>query len=195
MGKKSSMRNVTIGEHDLRPGLRLQPARADLEERHARPCPGTCRVQQFPSIDPSVVQGFTTKVPDVTGLTAAKALQTLADAGFTPLLAPKPVDSLLPAGIVVRTNPTGGSSVGTGSTITVYVSSGKPPPGPVDQPAVPDRSATPPPPGGGGGGGAPVAAALRRWDRGLAGLRSQAELPAHLGRHPAALGAAGDLRP
>ena len=43
---------------------------------------------KFNPVDQSVIRGFTTKVPDVTGLAAAKALKLLSDAGFTPQLAP-----------------------------------------------------------------------------------------------------------
>jgi membrane peptidoglycan carboxypeptidase len=151
VGKKWWMWHVKIGKTTYSPafGYNLPgPVWKDVMSYMSRDLP----VQQFGKIDPSVIKGFTTKVPDVKGMTAAKALQALADAGFTPALAPKPIDSLLPAGIVVRTNPRAGSSVGTGSTITVYVSSGKPPPGPSTSPS--PTATTTPPPGGGGGGGA-----------------------------------------
>jgi hypothetical protein len=107
-------------------------------------------VQQFANVDPSVIRGFTTKVPDVKGMPAAKALKTLSDAGFTPVLAPAPVDSLLPAGIVVRTSPRGGSFAGSGATIMVFVSSGVPPPAPTPTSSPTPTTSPTPPPGGGG---------------------------------------------
>ena len=144
VGSKWHMFSVTIGGHHYSPafGFNLPgPIWKSVMTYMSKDMP----VQQFAKVDTSVIRGFTTKVPDVKGLMAAKALQVLSDAGFSPVLATKPIDSLLPAGIVVRTNPRGGSSVGSGSTITVYVSSGKPPPGPTTSPS-PTPTITPPPP-------------------------------------------------
>ena len=153
VGKKWEMFSVTIGGHHYSPafGFNLPgPMWRSVMDYMSRDMP----VVQFAKVDPSVIRGFTVKVPDVTGLTAQKALQVLSQAGFTPVLAPKPVDSLLPAGIVVKTSPKGGSYAGTGATITVYVSSGTPPPppppttSPSGSPS-PTGSPSPPSPGGG----------------------------------------------
>ncbi len=147
---KWSMKSVTIGGHHYSPafGNNLPgPMWKSVMDFMSRDLPA----QKFNPVDQSIIRGFTTKVPDVTGMTAAKALKTLADAGFTPQLAPKPVASALPAGTVVRTSPKGGSFVGSGSTITVYVSSGKPPPAPPSPTPTTSPTATtsPSPPGGG----------------------------------------------
>jgi membrane peptidoglycan carboxypeptidase len=143
---KWSMKSVVIGGHHYSPafGNNLPgPMWKAVMAFMSKNLPA----QRFNPVDQSVIRGFTTRVPDVTGLAAAKALKLLSDAGFTPQLAPAPVASLLPAGIVVRTNPRAGSSVGSGATITVYVSSGKPPPTPTPHPTTsPSPTITPPPP-------------------------------------------------
>ncbi len=145
---KWSMKSVTIGGHHYSPafGNNLPgPMWKAVMDFMSRGLPA----EKFNPVDQSVIRGYTTKVPDVTGLPAAKALKLLSDAGFTPQLATKAVPSLLPAGIVVRTNPKGGSSIGSGSTIIVYVSSGKPPPTPPPPPTTsPSPTTTPTPPGG-----------------------------------------------
>jgi hypothetical protein len=80
-------------------------------------------------------------VPNVVGMTADDARRTLESAGFV-VNTVGPFNSTLAAGLVAQTSPAGGSTIYTGSTITIYVSGGPNPP-------------TIGPPGGGGGGGGP----------------------------------------
>jgi membrane peptidoglycan carboxypeptidase len=92
--------------------------------------------------DPSVLRGFSIKVPDVTGLSLAAAMKALSDAGLVGQPAPTSVPSpTVPKGEVSSTNPSAGSSVPTGTAVTIYISSGKPPPPP------PTTSPTPTPTG------------------------------------------------
>ncbi len=144
VGKKWEMFSAYIGGHHYAPafGNNLPgPMWRQIMDYMSKDLP----VVPFAKVDPSVIRGFTVKVPDVKGLTAQKALQVLSQAGFVPVLAPKPVDSLLPANIVVRTSPKGGSLAGTGATITVYVSSGKPPPAPPSPSGSPTPTGSPSP--------------------------------------------------
>ncbi|MBI5161175.1 MAG: transglycosylase domain-containing protein [Micrococcales bacterium] len=78
----------------------------------------------FPAVDPNLLKGKPTIVPDVSGLTpqAAQPLienkdLTFADGGQ--------IDSDQPAGTVVRTDPPAGSSVAQGTTVTVFSSNGQ----------------------------------------------------------------------
>jgi len=83
----------------------------------------------FNKPDPSVIHGFTIKVPDVTGLSLISALKALSDAGLVGTPAPASVPSAtVPAGKVASTNPAAGTSVPTGTSVTVSISSGPPPP-------------------------------------------------------------------
>jgi membrane peptidoglycan carboxypeptidase len=78
-------------------------------------------------------------VPNVVGMTEDDARRTLESAGFV-VNTVGPFNSTLAAGLVAQTSPAGGSTIYTGSTVTIYVSGGPNPP-------------TIGPPGGGGGGG------------------------------------------
>lgn len=122
-----SMKNVTIGGQHYTPayGATLPgPVWKVVMLAMTKNLPA----QRFAPVDPSIIRGFTTKVPDVTGMSPIKALQALAAAGFTPQLSPQTVPSPQKKGTVATTDPKPGASVGTGSTITVFVSSGPPPP-------------------------------------------------------------------
>jgi membrane peptidoglycan carboxypeptidase len=124
---KWSMRNVVIGGHHYTPafGNNLPgPIWQAVMAYMTRNMP----VVNFNPVDHSVIHGFTTTVPDLTGMTAANALKALADLGFNPNLASAPVPSAQKAGTVVRTSPKAGAQVPSGATVTVYVSSGVPPP-------------------------------------------------------------------
>jgi membrane peptidoglycan carboxypeptidase len=83
-------------------------------------------VEPLPAADPKFVHGITVPVPDVTGLSVTDAIATLEQAGFRATVASKPVNSTVPAGAVAYTKPAGEAP--PGSTITIYVSNGKPPP-------------------------------------------------------------------
>lgn len=97
---------------------------------------------QFPAIDPSVIHGVTVPVPDLTGLDPEVASTQLRSLGLTPVIAVKRVASAVPEGRVAYTDPRAGSSVSSGRTVTIYVSTGvpkppkvpKPPPSPTPSP-------------------------------------------------------------
>ena len=185
-----------------RPAFGYNLPRAGVEGRHGPTCPGTAGPavrQDRPVGDPRVHHEGARRHGHDRGQGARRRWPTRASPRCS---AAKPVDSLLPAGIVVQDQPEGRlASSARGSTITVYVSSGKPPPAPAPQPDRHRRPAppTPPPPGGGDAGGG----RRERWPGTAVPVRaggstasaSQAELAAHLGGDPAALGGGADLRP
>jgi membrane peptidoglycan carboxypeptidase len=83
-------------------------------------------------------------VPNVVGLSASAARSTLAAAGFGVSTGPSVSSNSYPNGTVARTSPGGGASVEPGTTVTIYVSTGRPR-GPIPPPGGPGG-----PPGGGG---------------------------------------------
>jgi membrane peptidoglycan carboxypeptidase len=103
-------------------------------------------VLPLPKPDPRFVHGLTVPVPDVQGLSVSDAKAALEQAGFQVVVAPKQVDSDLPAGTVARTSPTGQAA--PGSVITIFVSNGHPPPpSPAPKPSPkPSPTTTPAPP-------------------------------------------------
>ncbi len=103
----------------------------------------------FHAPNPRVIKGQTRPVPSVVGESPPKAAAALRKAGFLPVIGPSTYSSY-PSGSVASTSPSAGSSLGTGSTVTIYVSNGSPPP-----PPQPQQPQTQPPPstGGGNGGG------------------------------------------
>ena len=84
------------------------------------------------------IAGVLTSVPDVSGQTVEAATATLESAGFA-VSDGGQVNSEVGAGLVAYTSPTGGTSLSSGDTVTLYTSTGYVPP--------------PPSSGGGGGGG------------------------------------------
>ncbi len=64
------------------------------------------------------------KVPGVAGLAQEAALQKLRDAGFAPQLQTVNSDTV-ERGLVIRSDPSGGTTLTRGSPVTVYVSLGK----------------------------------------------------------------------
>jgi beta-lactam-binding protein with PASTA domain len=83
-------------------------------------------------------------VPSVAGQSTSAAAGILRQKGFTPVIGPT-VDSSYARGTVAYTSPGAGSAVGTGSTVTIYVSDGTP----YVPPPQPKKKHH----GGGGGGG------------------------------------------
>ena len=78
----------------------------------------------------------TPTVPDVTGQTATDATQTLVNAGYNVAESQEASDDV-EAGLVIRSEPTGGTELALGETVTIFVSTG---PGNV---VVPDVTGTP----------------------------------------------------
>lgn len=111
----------------------------------------------LPAVNASGIATVT--VPVLAGDTPAAALRALSAAGLTGQLATHEVDSTEPAGTVADTSPPAGSSVPTGTTVTVLVSNGSPPaPTPTTSPSPavsPSGSASTPTSPGAGGGAAP----------------------------------------
>jgi membrane peptidoglycan carboxypeptidase len=85
--------------------------------------------------DPTAIQGRLVTVPSVYGYSPADAAGILRKAGLNPVVGPQ-VNSSSAYGTVAFLSPGSGAQVGTGSTVTMYISNG-----------TPERS------GGGGGGG------------------------------------------
>ncbi len=81
--------------------------------------------ETFHSPNPQTIQGQTVSVPSVGGMGTGPASDILRKQGFTPVVGPT-VDSGYPQGTVAYTSPGAGASVGTGSTVTIYVSDGTP---------------------------------------------------------------------
>ncbi len=108
----------------------------------------------FPKPDSSVLYGSQVTVPDVSGKTPDQATTLLQGLGLTVTVDQTPVPSDQPAGTVAGTDPSSGSSVDGGSSITLQISSGQN----TSTPA-PTTTPTPQPTGGGllgggtGGGG------------------------------------------
>ena len=75
--------------------------------------------------DPNVIEGRTVTVPSVGGLSPEDASNRLRDAGFTPTIGPF-VDSSYAEGTVAYTDPGSGAAIGTGSSVTIYISDGTP---------------------------------------------------------------------
>ncbi|MEA9985921.1 transglycosylase domain-containing protein [Subtercola sp. RTI3] len=78
----------------------------------------------FPQPDSSLTKTATATVPDVSGGTIDQAQSKLTSAGFG-FSDGGQVDSDKPAGQVANTNPSAGSSVAKGSSVTAYTSNGK----------------------------------------------------------------------
>jgi membrane peptidoglycan carboxypeptidase len=104
--------------------------------------------ESFVAPDRKVIRGIQETVPDVRGMSESDARARLDDAGFDSYVEGT-VDSEVAKGRVVRTNPAGGSSYGTGGSIGLILSSGTPPPSDDDE----DEDDNGGPGGGGPGSG------------------------------------------
>ena len=96
--------------------------------------------RDFISPDPTTIKGKAVTVPTVYGYSPQEAAEVLREAGLSPVVGPM-VDSGNAYGTVAYLSPGSGSEVGSGSTVTIYVSDGTPAPAPRNN-------------GGGGGGDA-----------------------------------------
>jgi membrane peptidoglycan carboxypeptidase len=81
--------------------------------------------ESFKRPDPKIVRGVNERVPDVRGVKADTASAQLQDAGFDSHIAGE-VASALAAGLVVSTEPSGGTVYASGSSVGLYISSGVP---------------------------------------------------------------------
>jgi membrane peptidoglycan carboxypeptidase len=89
---------------------------------------------RFRRPDPRTIRGQSATVPSVYGQSPRQAASVLRRAGFSPVIGPT-VDSGYSYGTVAYLGPTSGSSLPTGSTVTIYVSDGTPYVAPQPQPA------------------------------------------------------------
>jgi serine/threonine-protein kinase len=122
-------------------GKQLQPATAELQaagftvdiDRRADPAPRDTVFRQVPSSGEadkgSTVTLFvsngpsTARVPDVLGLTEVDARRRIRRAGFRPVLS-REGSAKVPAGSVIRSDPSAGARIERGSRVTLFVSSG-----------------------------------------------------------------------
>ena len=88
---------------------------------------GSLDYEDFTPPNLQAVDGVPTTVPTTSGMSMSAALAALKQAGFTPIDAGTTA-SAYPAGTVAFTSPSGGSTAPSGSVVTVYESTGVPPP-------------------------------------------------------------------
>jgi hypothetical protein len=81
--------------------------------------------KNFKAPDPRTIKGQQVTVPSVYGMDPQAAAKRLRQAGLFPTVGPT-VDSSYPAGTVAYLSPGSGSQIGSGSSITIYVSDGTP---------------------------------------------------------------------
>jgi hypothetical protein len=93
-------------------------------------------VKEFTEADPSAVAGVSATIPDVRGLPGSQAVATLQAAGFEAYVAAQ-VNSSVPQGLVVGTDPGIGASFPSGNTVRVFTSTGWVPPPPPPPPPAP----------------------------------------------------------
>jgi membrane peptidoglycan carboxypeptidase len=99
-------------------------------------------VEPLPPASLRYVQGLTSPVPNVAGLSVADATKQIKAAGFSVVVAHGQVDSLMPKGTVAYVTPT---QAAPGSTITIHVSNGVPPPASPSPGSSASPSTSPPP--------------------------------------------------
>jgi membrane peptidoglycan carboxypeptidase len=95
---------------------------------------------------PGQYTGTRVSVPDVVGASASSAEAELSGAQLSWTIASTPVDSTVPIGQVAYTDPSGGSQVDAGSSVTIYLSTGNAPsPTAIPTPSAPPSSPAPAP--------------------------------------------------
>jgi serine/threonine-protein kinase len=123
-------------------GQTLDSATAKLDQaglkvdvrRRADPAPRNIVFDQAPNAGQKVDDGSTVavfvsngpgtvKVPDVLGLTEADAKRRMTNAGLKPKVQ-RESSAKIPAGIVIRSDPSAGRPVGRDSEVTLFVSTG-----------------------------------------------------------------------
>ena len=117
----------------------------------------------FRSPDPRTIKGQQVTVPSVYGYEPDEAAKILREAGLFPQIGPL-VDSENAYGTVAYLDPASGSTIGSGSSVTIYLSDGspyvppapepEPEPAPAPQPEPQPAPSPQPSPDNGGGDGA-----------------------------------------
>jgi len=105
----------------------------------------------FRSPDPRTIKGQTVTVPNVYGYDPQRAARILREAGLFPTIGSL-VDSSNSYGTVAYLSPGSGTEVGSGSSVTIYISDGSPYVAPAPAPKT-KPSSEPTPDGGGDGPG------------------------------------------
>jgi membrane peptidoglycan carboxypeptidase len=86
--------------------------------------------EDFVPPDPKVIHGIQVKIPDLTNMTPADAEKALQARGLGWVISPTKVNvDAVQYGHVAKTNPAAGASIGIGSEVAIYLSTGRPPPG------------------------------------------------------------------
>ncbi len=97
----------------------------------------------FAEIDPTVIQGARVRVPDVVGMSPARATAELAAVGLYGLTG-RSIDSTVRAGAVADTSPGPGARVSSGTAVRLYLSTGTAPaPSPSPTPVTPPPASAP----------------------------------------------------
>ncbi len=109
-----------------------------------KPALASSRVVDFPQVLDKYLHGQSMAMPDVSGMTVAKATAILSQAGFGVQVSSYRVDAApTSSGLVAYTSPSGGNNTTQGASVTIYVSNGNYPPVPAPAPA--PAPVTPPP--------------------------------------------------
>ena len=110
--------------------------------------------RNFTRPDPRTIEGQLVTIPSVYGYSPEDAARVLRRAGLNPVIGPM-TDSANAYGTVAFLDPGSGTEIGSGSTVTIYISDGTPyvPPEPEPAPAPEPKPEPKPSPGDGGGGG------------------------------------------
>ncbi|HTY73696.1 MAG TPA: penicillin-binding transpeptidase domain-containing protein, partial [Actinomycetes bacterium] len=86
--------------------------------------------ENFVPPDPKIIAGAQVRIPDLTNLSVSDAKKALAAVGLTATVSKKWVNvDAIQYGHVASSSPPFGTSVGIGSEVTLFVSTGKAPPG------------------------------------------------------------------
>jgi len=134
-----AMGSVTIGGHHYQPAFGLNLP-GPIWKQVMVAMSANLPFGRFNQPDPSVIRGFTIKVPDLTGMTLSAALTALQNVGLQGQVVSTPIPSAtVRKDRVASTDPAAGSQLASGSTVKIYLSSGAPPP--------PTTSPTPTPTG------------------------------------------------
>jgi membrane peptidoglycan carboxypeptidase len=105
--------------------------------------------RNFPAPDDRIIRGQLTKLPQIGGMSAREAINTLRAAGFDAQVAGERVRSEYEEGTVAYTDPRSSVGAPSGSLVTIYLSNGEPPvqPKPTTPPTPPTtKPPTPPKP-------------------------------------------------
>jgi membrane peptidoglycan carboxypeptidase len=111
------------------------------------------KAPEFVPPDPKIIKGIQVKVPDLTNKTQAEAKVILDKLGLTFTVDPTFINvDPVQYGHIAKSDPPAGTSVGIGSEVTLFLSTGKPPPGsqPSSSPGAGQPSSSPGKSGGPG---------------------------------------------